>query len=360
MNRYTGQSRTVASQSGPLPPALAWPARLASYFYAFGVKARNRRFDEGRSPAQRLPVPVISVGNITAGGTGKTPFTSWLAGNLRASGHHPVIAMRGYKAARDSASDEQEEHRRRQPDVHVVANPHRFRAVSDYLTTHPDCDCVLLDDGFQHRQLVRDLDLVLVDVTRTPPDRDHLLPAGWLREPAANLARADAVILTRADLKDDVKLDDIRKGIAGLHGRPPLAEFSHIWTHLTLDTGEERPVSWLARARVVIACAIGNPRSVVEMAGQCGAIVVGSHVLKDHARYRTADLKAISGLAAAADAVLTTEKDWSKLEPMLRGNALGVPVVRPFLEMRPIVGLESLNKAVMQAVARDGSTRNDS
>ncbi|NOG53939.1 MAG: tetraacyldisaccharide 4'-kinase [Planctomycetes bacterium] len=359
LSREMGKAHSHTTRYGPLHPALNPVARLASCLYVWGVNSRNRRFDADATRAHRLPLPVVSIGNITAGGTGKTPFTSWLADVLTTAGRNPVIAMRGYKARHGKESDEQSEHRRRLPNIDVVANPDRHAALLKYLKSNSECDCVLLDDGFQHRQLAREIDLVLVDATAPLPDQDRLLPAGWLREPAENLTRADAVILTRADLKDEARLDRLRKTITRLHGKPPLAEFCHAWSHLTLDMETQQPTTWLAQKRLVVTCGIGNPKSVIDMAGQCGAVIVATHVLKDHAPFTSADVNRIKELSIGADAVLTTEKDWSKLEPLLRQQPLDVPIVRPFLEMTPLAGTEPLTQAVIQACTPNGIEHND-
>src|SRR4051812_23350103 len=161
------------------------------------VNARNARFDRGRS-VQRVDRPVISVGNITTGGTGKTPVVRWLADALRARGIQPAILMRGYKSAPGQTSDEQELLRSQLPSVVVHANPDRVAGAQEVLRDHPDVQAFILDDGFQHRRLHRDFDLVLIDATN-PFGYDRLLPRGLLREPLAGLARAHAILITRAD-----------------------------------------------------------------------------------------------------------------------------------------------------------------
>ncbi|MHC4129055.1 MAG: tetraacyldisaccharide 4'-kinase, partial [Planctomycetota bacterium] len=181
--------------SGPLPGYLGALAVPASWLYGLAVAVRNRRFAHG-DRVTAVGVPVVSVGNITAGGAGKTPTVTWMAAWLRAAGHNPAIAMRGYMARPDEPGDEQQEHVARLPDIHVVADPDRVGALRAFLPAHPDVDCVLLDDGFQHRHLHRDLDLVLIDATRDTMT-DRLLPRGYLREPLSNLRRADAVVVTR-------------------------------------------------------------------------------------------------------------------------------------------------------------------
>lgn len=197
------------SRSAPLPGPLG---RLAGAIYAREIRRRNRAYDRG-GRVTRLDRPVISVGNLSAGGTGKTPMVMKLATALLEAGHHPCIAMRGYKAAA-GRSDEAEEYRARLVNVPVVAQPDRISGLRALFATEVgrDVDVVLLDDGFQHRRLARDLDIVLVDATRSPFE-DRLLPAGYLREPPASLERAQAVVITHAEAVVGGEIDRLEAGL---------------------------------------------------------------------------------------------------------------------------------------------------
>ena len=176
----------------PPLPRVCLPLTIpASWVYRSAIALRNRRYD--RNGVERISVPVISVGNITTGGVGKTPMVAWLARQLLEAGHRPAICMRGYGSSRTQRSDEEMEYEAILPEVAVVADPNRAAAARRHLSRHPETDCLLLDDGFQHRQLHRDLDLVLLDATVHLP-AERMLPAGHLREPVGNLQRADAVI----------------------------------------------------------------------------------------------------------------------------------------------------------------------
>src|SRR5262245_29106801 len=148
---------------GPLPPALLPVSAMAAWVYGLAVAARNARYDRGGSA--RLGVPVISVGNLSVGGSGKSPMVRWVARRVAALGVAPVVALRGYRARPGESSDEEAEHRAELPGVAVVANPKRAAALRAFLAEHPEVGCAVLDDGFQHRQLRRDLDLVLIDAS---------------------------------------------------------------------------------------------------------------------------------------------------------------------------------------------------
>ena len=230
-----------ASRS-PLPGILRPIGGLAARVYGGVVGMRNGSFDCGQRESSRLPIPVISVGNLSAGGTGKTPMVQWVVGQLLEEGRRPIIAMRGYKAERGGRgggkrSDEQIEHEERFSGVPVVVGAKRYEAVGEFLAENDGrYDCCVLDDGFQHRQLGRDLDLVLIDATRSVFE-DRLLPCGYLREPVESLGRADGVVLMNGDLRDEDRVDLLRVQVGKYHGRPPIARFRHSWKGLRFFEG---------------------------------------------------------------------------------------------------------------------------
>src|SRR4051812_36636358 len=162
--------------------------------YRAAVASRNRFYDFAGQT--RLPRPVISVGNITTGGTGKTPMVAWLATQLLEQGMHPAILLRGY--SRGGISDEQQMLQRQLPGVPVQANADRVEGARMVLGEHPEVDVFLLDDGFQHRRVARDFDLVLINA-REPFGLGRVLPRGLLRESLDGLKRAHGFVITRAD-----------------------------------------------------------------------------------------------------------------------------------------------------------------
>ena len=270
----------------PIPRPLAVPLEP---LYAWAVARRNRRFDRGKEMS-RAPVFVISVGNISVGGAGKSPHCQLLARLCKKLGKNPAIVLRGYGPKEGGVSDELAEHRQRSPDVPAAADPDRLAAIAHLITGQvPGAgvrrpDVVILDDGFQHRRLKRDLDLVLIDSTRSP-FADRLLPAGWLREPVTALARASAVVLTRADLPPSRELQTLRDDVARVTGAPPLAETAHAWEPEipALVSGREttKPKGWLKGRRVVAACAIGNPSAFESQLAAAGARVAETVAFRD-------------------------------------------------------------------------------
>jgi tetraacyldisaccharide 4'-kinase len=338
--------------SGPLPNFLKPITRPASWVYGSVVAQRNRRFDRGRGIV-KIDRPVISVGNITTGGVGKTPMVMWIARHLLSQHLKPVIAMRGYAARPGEQSDEEAEYRQRLPEVAVLANPDRVATLQAFLPKHPEVDCVILDDGFQHRQLHRDLDLVLIDAT-CETMRDRLLPEGNLREPLENLRRADAVVITHAEAVDERLAQDVWR----FHGRAPLAWSRHQWTQLLVhrSNGEKKPepVEWLRDKRVLMLVGIGNPKAMIEQVEAAGAKVAVNIPAADHERYDSSKLRMVQGLCDGNDAMVVTMKDWVKLIAFEELRLWPVPIVVPQLEMEVFEGARVLGDLFLRASAAGG------
>ncbi|MCZ6446106.1 MAG: tetraacyldisaccharide 4'-kinase [Planctomycetota bacterium] len=334
--------------TGPLA-GFASPLTVpASWVYGLTITARNARFDRGNGVAS-VDVPVISVGNLTTGGVGKTPMVAWIADLLVNQGRLPVIAMRGYGARAGESSDEQAEYAHRLPDVPVVAKADRLAAIRAVRLRCPAIDCVLLDDGFQHRRIRRDLDLVLIDASRNTFG-DRLLPAGHLREPPASLRRADAVVMTRAQGVDS----SIAGAIQRHHGRAPVAWSCHTWTHLAVHHPDERrePVDWLRGKRLLTMLGVGHPRSIIQQLQQAGAEVAVNLPVRDHQRYSRAKLAVAEGLCEGLDAMVMTPKDWVKAQLLIDLSRWPVPVVIPQLAIDVFDGAEALRRLILDAVAR--------
>ena len=334
--------------SGPLPNWMRPLATAASVGYGVAIRARARRLEDGL--ALDCGLPVVSVGNITAGGTGKTPLTQWIVRALQAVGHSPMIALRGHKGAENA--DEVLEHRAGLPGIVLAVGANRAQRIASMRVNNSACDVVVLDDGFQHRQLRRDCDIVLIDSTRPALD-DDLLPLGWLREPALSLRRATGVIVTRA-LKVD---DDLSDQITKLHGQAPLAFCQHSWTGLEgIEDGAVHEVSWLKRKRVAVWAGIGNPRAIVEQTESVAAAVVDVARLVDHASWNAPKVARLAQRAeqAGADAILVTPKDWIKIAPL--GVKTALPLLRPRLAIEFLQGEHEVREQLARAI-RVGQSR---
>ena len=333
--------------SRPLPRYLMPLAIPLSGLYGLAVDARNARFDKGNRVI-KLPVPVISVGNITTGGTGKTPMVMWIARWLCKNGYKPVIAMRGYGATRDQQSDEHALYEKYLTSVPVLADADRKRALKSFLPNHPEINCVLLDDGFQHRFVARDLDLVLIDDTQDT-FKQRLLPAGHLREPLINLKRADAIIVTRSTSGHG----DIAAEIEQNHGKKPVAWSQHKWTGLEIynpDLNTENTV-WLNGKGILTMLGVGNPKSILLQIEAFGAKVDVNVPVSDHQKYSIANIKKAKELCNSLDAMLVTAKDWVKLRGLIECNDWPVPIVVPQLEIEFFNGQEQLQELVLNVAA---------
>jgi tetraacyldisaccharide 4'-kinase len=271
-----------------------------SWIYGLVIRGHNARFDRGG--VRSVPVPVICVGNLVVGGAGKSPMVAHLARLLADEGHHPVIAMRGYKARRGASSDEQAEYALRLPEVPVVAHPDRYGALARFLPDHPEIDCVLLDDGFQHRRLARDLDLVLIDASRQT-FAERLVPAGNLREPPGGLRRAGGVVVTRADGVEP----ELAREIERWHGRPPVAWTRHVWSELDVHHASTRrePVAWLAGKRVLTMVGVAHPAPIHAQLEAVAAEVAASVPARDHEHYRSAKVARALERARGLDAMVS-------------------------------------------------------
>ena len=349
---------TAAEERADHPTQCAprWLLRGAASVYGCGIAARNRAYDAGRG-VRRVPLPVISVGNLTAGGTGKTPAVVWIVRRLRDAGLRPAVALRGYRAPRGGEADEARELREAfggeaasAGDVPLIVGGDRHATITRWLAEGGRADCIVLDDGFQHRRLGRNADLVLIDAQRPALD-DLLLPAGWLREPVTALRRATAVIVTRCASVDEA----LSRRITELSGCAPIAWSNHAWTHLKwMEPGGEsasRPVTALQGLRIAVMLGIGHPHAMERALEAAGANIVHRTPVRDHHAYTEVMVRPLASAVAHADALVTTAKDLVKLAPLLAMHPLPVPVIVPVLSLDVHTGAEALEALLLEAVS---------
>lgn len=301
-----------------------WLRPLAS-LYGRVIAARNARFDRGRS-VTRVDVPVISVGNLTTGGTGKTPLVIHLAKSLRALGRRPAILTRGYKAKASQTADEVLEFQAALPDVPVIVNPKRVDGARHALSDSAgdaSVDVLILDDGFQHRYLGRDLDIVLIDALDPwglcqTAEEARLLPAGNLREPLDALARAGLLVISRANQVSAETLAALRATLGTAAPGCPMVE-THIHAVGLQSTSHAfTRLEDLKPLRLQPVCGIGNPMTFVALLDPLAAVVRTALRFEDHHDYTARDVDMILTACAdrGIDAVATTRKDWGKLAPL--------------------------------------------
>lgn len=266
---------------------------------------RRALYRSGLRRSQQLTLPAISVGNLTVGGTGKTPVSAWIARLLIARDAHPAIVMRGY------GDDEPRVHERLNPDVPVVVSPDRVRGVARAATL--GATVAVLDDAFQHLRAARDVDLVLLSADRWT-QRMRLLPAGPWREPMSALHRASMVLVTRKAASPAAAMavvDTVRYRFPGL----PVGVAALTLQELRSANGESTmPLEALAEARVLAIVAIGDPTAFLRQLAACGATVRAA-VFKDHHAYTHGEVARLASVLAAGELAVCTLKDAVKLAP---------------------------------------------
>lgn len=285
---------------------LLWLARGP---YAIGSWFHNRKYSKPANVV-RVGVPVISIGNITVGGTGKTPCVEYVATLFRDHGIVTAILSRGY-GSEVGRNDEAMVLEENLPDVPHLQGADRVELARTAIE-ELESECLILDDGFQHRRLGRDFDVVLIDAT-DPWGGGYLLPRGGLREPRGRLSRADFILITRVDQAADVSrlLTEIVRYAPG----KPIAQSVH--RPIELVNGSD-PISpdELSGKTVGAFCGIGNPSAFRRTLADLKANVVDLKEFPDHHPYARADVDALSRWAESLpkDAmIVTTQKDWVKL-----------------------------------------------
>ena len=303
--------------------------RVLSFIYRMGLRLYLLPFDLGIRQRKHLPVPVISIGNVTMGGTGKTPMTRYVCEGLVSRGRKPAVLSYGYggslsgefsvvsspdevRLSAREVGDEPAMLASKLPGVTVLVGKHRYEsglhAVGEF-----GSDIAVLDDGFQVWKLHRDLDIVLVDGIR-PFDNGRTLPAGKLREPTSAFRRADCIVIT-----GDGPSDEVRARIARI--APGAAVFSARHVPLAfhaIESGEEIDLERINGRKVFALSSIAHPESFERTLAGTGAVLTGIERFPDHYLYTQEDVSHIENKAreCGSEFIVTTEKDGVKLEGM--------------------------------------------
>lgn len=305
---------------------------VAAAGYSIAVRLRNFLYSKGWLKTHRVNAVVLSIGNITVGGTGKTPLVIWLCKQIisdsrfQISNSQCAILTRGYKASQDSRPKTQDSRQKTQdyrdelailiercPEVKVIVNPDRVGGAVEAINKF-GAKVLIMDDGFQHRRLERDLDIVAIDATR-PFGYGKMLPAGLLREPVSSLKRADAVVITRCDQITKNELSELEKKLRTTNSDMIIARSIHAPAYVKSTDNKEISLEYLKGKKIFAFCGIGNPDAFLNTIKQLGANLVSSKVYNDHHHYTNNCLTDIYEQAGAlkADLILTTQKDWTKI-----------------------------------------------
>jgi len=334
---------------GPAAALLRGLFRAAEVPYTLAVCRRNRRFDQGGLPVEQIAVPVVSVGNLTLGGTGKTPLVEWLARWFRYRDVRLTLISRGYGAKRGGVNDEALELEERLPDVPHVQSRDRVAAARKAIEKF-ECQLILLDDAFQHRRIARDLDIVLIDALE-PFGYDHVFPRGTLREPVSGLGRAQVVGLSRADMLDPGQRSTIRDEVRRHAPRALWLEMTHAPRRLVAADGGERALEALRGMRVAAFCGIGNAAGFRHTLDVCEADVLGFREFGDHHAYNRGDIEALAAWADQLDAsaIICTAKDLVKIRASQLG---GRPLWAVAIELEILTGRAEFETLLAPLAAR--------
>ncbi len=310
----SGQDRSVGAW------LLRGVLRVASWCYAVTVSVRNWTYDWGIRSAIRAEIPVISVGNMTTGGTGKTPVVMYVARLCRQRGRRVAILSRGYRALVGSMeNDEARELMERLPDVPLLLGADRVESAR-IAAMELEMELCLLDDGYQHRRLHRNADIVLIDAL-VPFGYGYCLPRGLLREPLRGLARADVLLITRAEAVSSEECQRITTTLRRWNRHAPVLACRMEPIGWLRADGQREGLHRFAGQPVAMLCAIGNPGGFRSSLQRLGLTIVGEFIFEDHHEYTAEELNGVyaQAIQRQAELILCTHKDLVKI----RRNRVG-------------------------------------
>lgn len=351
MNEYTYRSIVSGTAKGPGPSGMRVLLRTASVPYSIGIRLRNRLYDWKWLPIHSADAVVVSIGNLTTGGTGKTPLVIWLANALIQKGISCAVLTRGYKTRRGTLSDEPALLARACGGAAVVVDADRAAGAQKAIEKH-QAQVLILDDGFQHRRLKRDLDILAIDAT-CPFGFGKMLPAGLLREPIRSIERADAAVITRFDQAGEEQVAGIQEQIRRM--QPQIEILRAVHRHMEARTLKAPPkrTEELRGKKVFVFCGIGNPGAFLKSVETLGCIPAGNEFFNDHHPYTPEDLGRILSQAKklGAELILTTEKDWVKAA-LLAPEKSEIPLLYLTMELEFLTRPDTIIEQIEQRVNR--------
>lgn len=317
MSRYLYNIIT-AKPKEPLGILISATLVICSFFYFFIIGLRRLLYNLGLFKSVRLKPPVISVGNITWGGTGKTPLVETICLYFNNKGKRITLLTRGYGEDEDKALSEN------MPGVSVLVGPNRLKnALFKQEKEKKDTDLFILDDGFQHWKISRDIDIVTINGVN-PYGKALLIPAGIMREPFANLSRADLVVITKSNLVSRETLNHIKERILKLKPDMAIFEAAHCPVLFCTAKGEEKPLEYVKGRGICAVSGLGDNGSFMRTLEDLGCDLKLKFSYMDHHRYSAKDVDKImmDCKKNSIDIIATTQKDWVKIEQLLSKDSL--------------------------------------
>ena len=337
------------ARRGPMALLARGLLTLAEQPYRLAMDCRNARYDNDPRRIHRAGAMVISVGNITLGGTGKTPLTVWLAKWFLLRGVRVALVSRGYGANDGKSNDEAREVAQQLPDVPHIQNKDRVAAAQLAVSKY-DSQLILVDDGFQHRRLHRDLDIVVIDAL-APFGYDRVFPRGMLREPMKGLRRTDLLVLSRADQVGAETRRQIKQTAARQAPNGAWVDLMHQPSSLIQADGPSTSIDQLRNTPIAAFCGIGNPRGFHTTLQSIGYDVRAFREFPDHHNYGDEDMKSLAKWAnqVEAAALVCTHKDLVKIN----SNRLAdIPLWALAIEIHVVVGEEILTSQLNSILAQ--------
>ena len=316
---------------------------IASVGYLIAVGLRNCLYSAKWLKTHSADAVVISLGNITTGGTGKTPLVIWLCKKI-ISDYQCAILTRGYKTIAEESkklTDEPAIFSESCPEVKVIVNPDRVAGAEEAAIKF-GTKVLIMDDGFQHRRLARDLDIVAIDAT-LPFGYGRMLPAGLLREPVSSLKRASAVVITRCDQIAENELSELEEKLRLINPEMVISRSIHASAYVKSIDNKEISLEQLRGKKIFAFCGIGNPGSFLTTIKTTGAELIGSKIFNDHHLYTEACIADIFEQAERlkADLILTTQKDKNKIT-WPESSKTEIPLAYIGIEIKFLSGEEKL------------------
>ncbi|MHC4639007.1 MAG: tetraacyldisaccharide 4'-kinase [Planctomycetota bacterium] len=360
MNYEQSYRKLISGQkAGSVATLLRLLLCIAAAGYSIAIRLRNFLYSKEWLKVHRVDAAVISIGNITVGGTGKTPLVVWLCNQLaqnsqlKTQNYNCAILTRGYKSKAQETQNGKDEVAvlaESCPGAEVVVNPDRVAGAAEAISKF-GAKVLIMDDGFQHRRLARDLDIVTIDAT-LPFGYGKMFPAGLLREPVASLMRADAVVMTRCDQINETELSELERKLRAINPDMIVARSIHAPVCAKSTDNQVIRVERLEGKKIFAFCGIGNPDAFFNTIRALRCELTGSKVYDDHYHYTDGCLADIYEQAERlkADLILTTQKDWTKI-PRTASVRKDIQLAYLAIEIKFLAGQDKLTGLIEDTLA---------